>query len=102
MKICIPSTGKELDSPMDNRFGRAQYFVVFDTETEEIKVLDNPGKTADRGAGVSAAQVVLDEGPDVIVCANLGGHAKEVLEESEVKVVEFSGGTVRQAIEATK
>ena len=33
MKIVITAKGEGLDSELDPRFGRAQYFIVMDTET---------------------------------------------------------------------
>ena len=32
MRIAISSTGKELDSNLDPRFGRAAYFIILDAE----------------------------------------------------------------------
>ena len=41
MKIAVTSTGRELDSPVDPRFGRAAYFLVVDSENFDFEVLDN-------------------------------------------------------------
>ena len=39
MKICISSTGKNLDAIVDQRFGRCQYFLIIDTDTMKIKTI---------------------------------------------------------------
>ncbi len=36
MKICITSTGPRLDSEMDPRFGRCQYFLFVDPDTQGL------------------------------------------------------------------
>ena len=41
MKICFTSQGKELSSPVDPRFGRASYFIIYDDEDGSCEVVDN-------------------------------------------------------------
>ena len=41
MKIAFTSKGKTLQSEVDARFGRCPFFVIYDTETKEIEVIDN-------------------------------------------------------------
>ncbi len=102
MKICVPAKAEGLSADMDSRFGRCAYFVFVDSQTGEVKSMKNPSANADRGAGVSAAQLVLDEGAQVVVSENLGGHAKEVLQESDIKIIELSAEKVSEAIELAK
>lgn len=44
MKICISAKGKEKESLLDRRFGRCDYFQIYDTETGDFKVLENESK----------------------------------------------------------
>ena len=61
MKIAITSLGETLDSPVDQRFGRARYFILFDTETKEWSAYDNKQNlNAAHGAGVQAGQKVAE------------------------------------------
>lgn len=41
MKICITSEGKTLDSKVDPRFGRCQYFIIVDSETLVFEAVEN-------------------------------------------------------------
>ena len=54
MKIGISVKGKNNDSLLDKRFGRCEYFQIHDTDTGEIKVLENEAKLASSGAGIAA------------------------------------------------
>jgi|AntAceMinimDraft_16_1070373.scaffolds.fasta_scaffold31416_2 predicted Fe-Mo cluster-binding NifX family protein len=89
MKICITSTGPTMDSPIDPRFGRCQYFLITDEKGELIKAIPNEAVEATRGAGVSAAQMIADEKVHVIITGNMGPNAYRVLESSNLKI--FTG-----------
>ena len=55
MKIAVSSTGDNLDSNVDMRFGRCKYFVVVDSESMDFKALSNESVIASGGAGIKAA-----------------------------------------------
>ena len=52
MKIAISSTGKTMENLLDMRFGRCEYFQIHDTESKEVKILENEGRNASGGAGM--------------------------------------------------
>ncbi|MEA3273146.1 MAG: NifB/NifX family molybdenum-iron cluster-binding protein [Patescibacteria group bacterium] len=89
MKICITSTGLTMDSPVDPRFGRCQYFLIVDEKGELTKSIPNEAGEAARGAGISAAQMVADEKVRVIITGNMGPNAYRVLNPTKVKI--FAG-----------
>ena len=65
MKVCISSTGKDLDANVDQRFGRCQYFIIVETDTMKTKTISNEGTFSSGGAGIQAAQIVTKEEVDV-------------------------------------
>jgi predicted Fe-Mo cluster-binding NifX family protein len=53
MKIVITATGKEISNAVDPRFGRAKFFIVVDTETNDSAAHDNAQNlNAAQGAGI--------------------------------------------------
>lgn len=102
MKIAVSSTGKNLDSQIDPRFGRCQYFVFVDPETMEFEAAENEGLMASGGAGVQAAQLVAQKGANALITGNLGPNASSALSASGIKVHLVSGGTIREVIEVFK
>ena len=101
MKIAITSTGQDLDSPMDPRFGRASYIVIVDSETMEYEVLDNAENyNAFKGAGIQAAAMVSDKKAEVLLTGYCGPNAFKTLEAAKIKVGGDVSGTVREAVEA--
>ena len=101
MKIVISSTGKNLNSEIDSRFGRCPYYLVVDIEAkkiEKVKAIKSKGSEYGHGAGFAAAQQVGDMGADCIITGNIGPNASRALQELGIKVYQASG-TVKDAIE---
>jgi len=56
MRICVTSQGDNLDSTVDPRFGRCQYFIIVDTDSLEFKAIENPNVSGMGGVGIKSAQ----------------------------------------------
>jgi len=104
MKICITSTGSGIDARVDERFGRASYFLIVDTDTLEFEAIKNPAQAAAQGAGISAAQVVSDKGVEAVLTGSIGPNAFNALRSAKIKVYQGVSGadTIRDAIEKFK
>jgi len=102
MKIAVTSTAKTLDSQVDQRFGRAAYFVIIDTETMDFRVIENESVTAAGGAGISSAKVVIDSGAEAVLTGNCGPNAERALSAAGVKLYTGVTGTVGEAVELFK
>jgi predicted Fe-Mo cluster-binding NifX family protein len=101
MKIAVTSTGKDLDSPMDPRFGRAAYILIVDADTLGVEALDNTENVnAFKGAGIQAATMISDKKADVLLTGYCGPNAFKALEAAGVKVAGDMSGTVREAVAA--
>ncbi|HUW45542.1 MAG: dinitrogenase iron-molybdenum cofactor biosynthesis protein [Chloroflexi bacterium CG08_land_8_20_14_0_20_45_12] len=102
MKIAISATGSTLDAEVDPRFGRCQCFVIANPETIEFEAIDNSSAMAAGGAGISAAQMIVDKGVDAVLTGNCGPNAYQVLSAAGIKVISGVAGKVRDAIEGYK
>ena len=102
MKIAVTSTGKTLDSEVDQRFGRTTYFIAVDTETMDFSVIENENVAAVGGAGISSAKAVIDACAEVVLTGNCGPNAERTLNAAGVKLYTGVTGTVAEAIELFK
>lgn len=103
MKIAVTSQGRELDSPVDPRFGRASCFIIADTDTGEFSVADNEQNlNAAQGAGIQAGRNVVDLGVQAVLTGHVGPKAFATLQAGGVKVYTGAEGTVREALEQFK
>jgi len=103
MKIVITTQGDSSDSQMDPRFGRAQNFLVYDTETDAYSSVSNTQNLqAPQGAGIQAGRAVTEAGAQAVLTGNCGPKAFRVLNEAGIKVYVGVTGTAREAVEAFK
>jgi len=103
MKIVVTAQGPTADSPVDPRFGRARYFMVFDTETGAFTAHDNvQNPNAAQGAGIQAAQAVVELGAQAVLTGNVGPKAFATLQAGSVTIYPGASGTVRKALESLK
>jgi predicted Fe-Mo cluster-binding NifX family protein len=100
MKIAATSTGMDLDCAMDPRFGRCAYLTILDTDSGELDATPNPFLDAAGGAGVQAAQWVLDRDVEVLLTGTCGPKAAAVLRDAGIRVVEGVSGSLREATES--
>ncbi len=105
MKIAISSTGENLESEVDVRFGRCPYFLIAEIENKEIKnvkAIENTAKAQMGGAGISASEIVANEKVDVVITVNMGPRAFQVFSQFGIKIYQAQGkvkDVVQQFIE---
>ncbi|APH15739.1 dinitrogenase iron-molybdenum cofactor family protein [Clostridium sporogenes] len=99
MKIAISSTGKTMENLLDMRFGRCEYFQIHDTESKEVKILENEGQNASGGAGIVASNQLVDEKVDVIITGNFGPNAFGIIEKAGVKAYKCESISITSVIE---
>lgn len=98
MKIAISSTNNSPDSPMDPRFGRAACFIVIDPDTMQFEAVDNAGAASSGGAGITAAQAVVDKGVTAVITGNVGPNAMDVLKAAKVEIYRGVPNSVKENV----
>jgi predicted Fe-Mo cluster-binding NifX family protein len=104
LKVAVTSTGKDLESKVDPRFGRANWFIVFDTETNQYQVISNEQNlNASQGAGIQTAENISRQGVKALITGNCGPKAFRTLNAAGIQILYCEAGdTVADALEKLK
>ncbi|NMB07209.1 MAG: diguanylate cyclase [Tissierellia bacterium] len=102
MKIALSSKGNDLDNNMDLRFGRAEYFIIYNIENDEFQAIENKGHTASGGAGIASAQQLIEKSIDVVISGNFGPNAYDLLKDSEIKMYKGEDIPIKELIQNYK
>ncbi len=90
MIIAISAQKPEIEGPIDVRFGRAPYYILVESETGNWESFANPAVSQSGGAGVAAAQFVIDKKAEVTISGDFGPNASQALQAAGVKMHTFS------------
>jgi predicted Fe-Mo cluster-binding NifX family protein len=103
MKIAVTAQGRDLDAPVDPRFGRAKFFVIVDTETGDFSAADNTQNlSAAQGAGIQAGRNVVELGVQAVITGHVGPKAFTTLQAGGIDIYTGATGTVADAIDQFK
>lgn len=98
MKVIIPVESKSLDVPICPSFGRTLFFVSYETENGKYEFIDNSAVSSQGGAGIKAAQKLVDIGADAVISYRCGENAAEVLNAAGIKIYKAQDGSVSENI----
>ena len=99
MKIAVTSSTEGVQSPIDPRFGRAGYFVLYEKDSGEITACEKNFKMdSAQGAGIQAAEQLAGLDVDAVVTGHCGPKAFTVLTAAGIGVYPCAGCTVEEAL----
>ena len=100
MKVVVTATGEGPEATVDQRFGRAAFFVAVDTDRGTAESVSNAaGVAAVQGAGTQAVQTIAGLDAECLITGDIGPKAYRALEAAGITTFVGAGGTVREALE---
>lgn len=100
MRIAVPTDENNTQSGVCVSFGRAPYFLIYDTETKETEFIENSAANERGGAGIKAAQLVADCKVSVILTPRCGENSAAVTNAAGIKLYKTGNGTAVENIDA--
>lgn len=95
MRIALPVDGNNDGALVSANFGRAPFFAVYGPDENKVEYIRNLAVNSTGGAGVQAAQCVVDSGADTAIVPRLGQNAAEVLKAAGINVYKSEGEFVK-------
>ena len=96
MIIAIPVNENNAEPSICVSFGRAPWFLFHNTLTDETQIIKNPAANAEGGAGIKAAQFVVDHTANVLITVRGGENAAEVLLAADIQIYKAQGSTAKE------
>ncbi len=90
MKIAVASEGKNLDSEVSLRGGRAPYYLIFE-KGKLLQTIKNPFAVGGGGAGWSVAYMLADKKVGLVIAGRFGPNMEFALNQKKIKFKEASG-----------
>ncbi len=100
MKIAIPVDEKKTETSVCPSFGRAPYFLIYDLESKESLFVDNAAAASTGGAGIKAAQTLIDHQIEALLTPRLGNNAADLFTAAEIKIYKTIAAPAMENIEA--
>lgn len=101
-KICITSQGDNLDSTVDPRFGRCQYFIIIDVNSLEFEAVRNPNIDSMGGAGIQSGQLIAEKQAKIVLTGNAGPNAFQTLKAAGIEVITGVSGKISEVVQRYK
>ncbi len=102
MKICIPTRTKDgKKAEVFGHFGSAPCFTIYDTQTDQIEIIENADQHHSHGMCQPMATLAGKQ-IGAVVCGGMGVRAVQKLNESGIKAYRAADGTVEQILQQQK
>ncbi len=103
MKIAITSLDNNLDGGFSKHFGRCKSFVIYNLEDDSFEIIDNyQNLNATHGAGIQAAETIINTDVFGIISGDFGPKAYKVLKMNDIKMFKSDATTIKEVIELFK
>lgn len=98
MKIAIPVNNRSMESGVSESFGRAPYFLFYDTEVKSSVFIENSAATSPSGTGNKAAQIIIDYQADACLTPRCGQKAADVLKMAKIKLFQTTSDSIKENV----
>jgi predicted Fe-Mo cluster-binding NifX family protein len=100
MKIVMPVEDKSIESKICPSFGRTPYFLIYDTDKKDSIFLDNSAVASQGGAGIKAAQIIVDNKASALLTPRCGKNAADVIQGAGIQIYKIMNDSIQDNINA--
>lgn len=100
MKIVIPVNENSENSKVCQSFGRAPYFMVYNTDSKKSTFINNSAAASQGGAGIKAAQTVADQSVKALLTPRCGQNAADVITAANITIYKTVSDSIKESIKS--
>lgn len=100
MKMIISVEENNTNAQVADVFGRARFFAVVSSKDSTVAFFENLGAKSPNGAGIKAAQQVVDLKAKIVILPRIGKNGSDLLEAAGILLYKKIDGTVKENIDA--
>ena len=79
-----------MDSKLEECFGKSRFFFIADIDNKNYKFLKNPGLEFTNMTGKQAALFLIRNGVKTVVSSNFGVSVKKIFDKNKIQIVILS------------
>jgi len=102
MKILIPTNSEKKSEGICVSFGRTPYFMIVDTVSGEESFIENEAANSSGGAGIKAAQAVVDSKVEAVLTPRIGKNSADVISASGIILYKSVSEDINENIQLLK
>lgn len=87
MILFLSSQGPTLNDRFNTKFGRTPWFIRYDSDSGQWAALENTAPSQAHGAGVAAAQFLIDQGAEAAISGHFGPNAHQALSAAKITLL---------------
>lgn len=99
MRIAIPVDKNDKNAKIYTTLGRAPYFLIYDIESKKSSFIENRAKESKGGAGIVAAQTIVDNKVEALLTPQCGENAAEAIEAADIRIYKTESDDLEENIE---
>ena len=102
MKIALSANSNDLNQLINPVFGRCLGFLIIEIEGKKVKessFFENKAMNTTGGAGIAAAQEIINLEVQAVFSGNFGPNAFLVLNQAGIKIYQVNGMIVQDVID---
>ena len=102
MKIAVSANSNDLNQLINPVFGRCLGFLIIEVEEKKVKnslFVENKAINSVGGAGIAAAQEIINLDVQAVFSGNFGPNAFLVLNQAGVKIYQVNGMIIQEAVD---
>lgn len=100
MRIAIPVDSNQEETTICVSFGRAPFYAIYETDTGAYAFVENTAAHSPGGAGVKAAQLLVDQKSDILITPRCGENAVEVIHGAGIQIYQTKSNHLKDNVKA--